>query len=99
MKVEVFQKFMANVEEIYKKKGGDRTEFTTVEKDAEGNPTVFYFKFAMPFFMTDRDGLLQTSFKKIGDQVIYLTNSIERDDYPLRKDRIRMSIFGFSIIE
>ena len=86
---------------MYKKKGGRGTEFITIESDeATGQPTVCYFNFPMPMFMTDRDGLFRMTRISVADnKAIYWTKSLEHPDYPVRSDRIRMNMTAYSVIE
>jgi len=53
---EIFDSYMMNIDKLYEKKGGDGTQFNVVERDADNYPSMCYFSFKMPMFMTDRDG-------------------------------------------
>ena len=54
--MENFDSYMMNIDKLYEKKGGNGTTFNIVERDADNYPSMCYFSFKMPMFMTDRDG-------------------------------------------
>ena len=66
---------MIDMELMYKKKGGKGTQFITLERDEEsGQPTVAYFNFPMPMFMTDRDGCFRMTRTEVSsNKAIYFS--------------------------
>ena len=64
-----------------------------LEKDAEGNPAQVYGVTKFPL-MSEREMLVSFQMKNLNDgSVQVIVNSVERDDYPITNDRIRINMF------
>ncbi len=74
-------------------------EFKVVERNKEGYPSIIYTKAKLPC-MTDRENLIEMYQKELGDgKHLFITQSVERDDYPVSKDSIRMDLFKATCIQ
>jgi hypothetical protein len=63
-----------------------------LERDARGMPTQYYTISKIPM-MTDREGLMNISRVEKDGKVLYVINSIDRDDYPRGTQMVRCDFF------
>ena len=73
-------------------------EIRILERDEREMPSQFYIVSKIPM-MTDRESLMSMSRKEIdgGKQVLYVLNSIERDDYPRVDSKIRIDMLKVAL--
>jgi len=63
-----------------------------LERDERGMPTQYYTLSKIPM-MTDREGLMNMRRVEKDGKIMYIFNSIERDDYPRGTKSIRIDFF------
>lgn len=63
-----------------------------LKRDDRGMPTEYYTHSKIPM-MTDREGLFNMRRLEKDGKILYIFNSIERDDYPRNTNKIRIDFF------
>jgi hypothetical protein len=90
--LETFENVFKDMDNIYASKPG--TEMKTLERDNLGFPSLMYAKIKMPMFITNRDLVMTLVRKQLEPKkVLYLMQSVDRDDIPVPASTIRMNIF------
>lgn len=72
--METFDKYIMDMEELYKRRNGKGLTFDVLERSVDGFPHILYYNLPMPLFMTDRDCCFRMT-KTVNDkgQVIYIS--------------------------
>lgn len=74
-------------------------EFKILEQSEDGKSKIMYMRSKAPM-MSEREILMQSDVKEVGPgQELYLTHSVNRDDKPIKKGLIRMTLYDASLVE
>mmetsp|Transcript_40337 Transcript_40337/g.61553 ORF Transcript_40337/g.61553 Transcript_40337/m.61553 type:complete len:142 (+) Transcript_40337:583-1008(+) len=98
IRLSTFVKFMTEIEKM-NKDNKQVKEQRVIERYPDGLPKLMYSRMKIPL-MTDRESLIHFTMKKESDTVYqFVTESVERDDFPEKKGVIRMEMFKASRVE
>jgi hypothetical protein len=72
-------------------------ELKILERHEDGSPSLLYSVSKMPM-MTERENLVSQYKKELGDgRTLFLSRSVDRPEYPRRKNSIRMDMYKASV--